>query len=307
MPSARAGIKAIGLGVLARGGPAWVGRAIRRTDAVVLSYHDIVPDGSARAGELALHLPQRSFAMQLDRLQRTHDVVPLAELLEPDGRMRRAASRPRAAITFDDAYRGAVTAGASELAQRGLPATFFVAPHFLGGKSFWWDVLADPGTGELPAGVREHALSALAGRDDLVRRWAREAGLALQPVPDSCRAASLEELRRAAAQPGIGVASHTWSHPNLAALEAAALDEELRRPLAWLHANFADVLPAITYPYGSCSPAVERAAESAGYRAGLLVTGSWIGGGGNRFAIPRVDIPAGITDDGFVARAAGLL
>ena len=302
----RARVKAIGFGLLARGGPAWVGRALRRKGSVILSYHNILPDGAPAAGERSLHLPQREFARQLDALGRTHRIVSLAELLDgPDAGP--GATRPRAAITFDDGYRGALTAGVAELERRSLPATIFITPHFLGGRSFWWDVLADPATGTMTERVRNHALTALSGRDAKVREWATQNGMPMNPMPEDCCAGSVAEVKAAIRGARLTIGSHSWSHANLSALDGLSLREEVERPLPWLRQTFGDVLPAITYPYGLSSRAVERATESAGYRAGLLVAGGWMGMSVNRFAMPRVDVAAGLPHDGFVARVAGLI
>ena len=50
-----------------------------RGRALVLAYHNIVPDGEPRVGDTSLHLPQRAFAAQLDLLLSTHTVVPLEQ------------------------------------------------------------------------------------------------------------------------------------------------------------------------------------------------------------------------------------
>ncbi|HEU4642462.1 MAG TPA: polysaccharide deacetylase family protein [Gemmatimonadaceae bacterium] len=277
----------------------------RRGEVLVLAYHDVVPHGAAISGDRSLHLPRASFARQLDLLIATHDVIPLDEAL---ARGARRASRPSAVITFDDAYRGAVTAGVEELAARGLPATIFVPPAFVGDGVFWWDLLARDEAGEVPPVLRARALAELAGRGDRILERERSAAADPAAIPPHARCASEDELHRAAAAQGIALASHTWSHPNLAALPPEELDAELRRPLAWLRERFAGVLPVLTYPYGLASPAVERAAEEAGYEAALRIEGGWLPRAPrSRYALPRLDVPSGLTPHGFRLRSAGLL
>lgn len=273
--------------------------------ALVLAYHNIVPDDTLPAGDLANHLPMSAFMAQLDALVTTHDVVPLADTLTQP---RSRTGRPRAAITFDDAYRGAVVHGVTELVRRGLPATLFVAPAFLGGRSFWWDVLARRGEGGLDAAVRTRALHELQGKDDAVREWAEGSGHRLATVPDIACAASEEELARAAVAPGITLGSHTWSHPNLTRLEGRELAAELARPLAWLRQHVAQPLPWLAYPYGLFSDDVARAAAAAGYEAALGVSGGWLPREPpDRFALSRLNVPPGLSIEGFVLRCAGLL
>jgi peptidoglycan/xylan/chitin deacetylase (PgdA/CDA1 family) len=289
--------------LLVAGGAAALGRRRRRHAALVLAYHNVVPEGAPVAGERSLHLPQARFARQLDQLVRTHDVVPLADLFAGE-----PGPRPRAAITFDDAYQGAMTAGVTELAHRGLPATFFVAPAFVGGGAFWWDKLADPATGELPDGVRRHALERLEGRDSDVRAWAAGEGLTFHEVPPHQRVATEVELGAATRCPGVTLGSHSWSHPSLPTLNHAELAEELGRPQAWLRERFPAAIPWLAYPYGLADAAVERAAAAAGYVGAVRISGGWVSAKGPaaRHAVPRYNVPAGLSQAGFVLRAAGV-
>ncbi|HEX7090790.1 MAG TPA: polysaccharide deacetylase family protein [Longimicrobiales bacterium] len=284
-------------------GAAALARRLSTGRGCVLAYHNIVPEGEEPAGDRSLHLPVQQFRAQLDHLVETHEVVPLDALLRPPDRPPR---RPRVAITFDDAYRGAITCGVAELRARGLPATVFVAPAFVGGRSFWWDSLASGPEG-LDAELRAHALAGLRGVDSEIRRWAAQAGIAQTTVPAHARAASEEELACALQHPGLSLGSHTWSHPNLVRLLAAELAQELELPLRWLRERFERVLPWLSYPYGMTSPAVEAAVARAGYAAALRVTGGLLPRRGmQRYALPRINIPAGSSRRGFALRAAGL-
>lgn len=301
-PALRAGLKAAAERLAVGGGVAAAGRARMRGRTLVLAYHNVVPDGEPAGGERSLHVSRRRFAEHLDALLRTHDLVPLAEVLGlGDGR------RPRAALTFDDAYRGALTAGVEELAARGVPATFFAAPGLAGAEGFWWDALVPPGAEALPAAFRAEALALARGQDAAVRALARRRGLRASPLPPHARPASLGEIARAAGSPGITIASHSWSHPDLARLDARELRRELRAPLEWLRAEVPSSIPWIAYPYGRWSPRVAREAADAGYAAALRVEGGWITGAADLFALPRVNVPAGLSARGLALRAAGLL
>jgi len=265
-----------------------------------------VPDGAAATGDAPLHLPRARFAEQLDELCRSHEVLPLERVLEDGPRLH---GRPRAVITFDDAYRGAVTAGVEELSRRGLPATIFVAPGLLGGGPFWWDVVAGSAAPPATTGAwREHAVHELEGRQDQVLRWAGETGLPSRGVEAHATAATEEELHAACRHAGITLGAHSWSHPNLARVAGAELERELHAPLAWLRARFPMTVPWMAYPYGIASAAAVRLAEAAGYHGAVLVDGGWVRpGGGDRFRLPRLTIPAQLTGDGFLLRSSGLV
>lgn len=301
-PGVRHAVKRLAERALRGSGLPRLAAARRRGDVLVLAYHNIVPEGEWATGDLSLHLPQREFARQLDLLARTHDVVPIDEVLTPG-----SGDRPRVALTFDDAYRGTVAAGVAELVRRGLPGTIFVAPAYVDGGTFWWDELGASAEG-LDARTREHALHALAGSGSRVRAWAAGEGIATGSLPPHQAVASEAELRDAASKPGITLGSHTWSHPNLAALRADELREELVRPIAWLEERFPRAVRWLTYPYGLSSPEVQRAARDAGYRGGFRVDGGWMADRhADPFALPRLNVAAGLSLDGFLLRVSGLL
>jgi peptidoglycan/xylan/chitin deacetylase (PgdA/CDA1 family) len=126
-------------------------------------------------------------------------------------------------------------------------------------------------------------------------------------VPEWALPASEAELHDATRHPGITLGSHTWAHPNLARLTASELQTELTKPLAWLRERSFNLVPWLSYPYGIATPAVEAAARNAGYSGALVL------GGGlfpparvNRWAVPRENIPAGLSENGFVIRTSGL-
>lgn len=270
---------------------------------LILAYHAIVPHGETPSGDASLHLPQAHFAAQLDALALRHDVVSLSDALAPHAV---EGTRPRVAITFDDAYRGALDAGVAELARRGMPATIFVPPGLLGGQRFWWDVVAPPGGGVLDPALRERALREWRGEGAVILA-ALGADPAARSAPAYASSATERELDRVAALAGITLGAHTWSHPNLAALDPATLDLELRRPLAWLRERYQGVLPVVSYPYGLHSEPVRRAAASAGYEAALCIDGGWMLEPRTPFAIPRMDVPAAVSPAGFWLRVSGVL
>jgi peptidoglycan/xylan/chitin deacetylase (PgdA/CDA1 family) len=279
----------------------WITRRRVRRKRLILAYHGIIPEGEPSAGERALFVAQRNFAAQLDVLADEAEVVSLDRIDETgDG-------RPRIAITIDDAYRGAVTVGVRELVARSLPATIFVAPGRLTNHVFWWDALAHEGAA-LDTNLRTHALSSLRGADEQVRAWAtREAVPACNELPDYAKTATLDELTAALEYPGITLGSHSWSHPNLAALTSADVVDEVRRSREWLVAKFGDkVIDWLAYPYGLESPETRIAVAEARYAGALRIDGGWHRPGDvSRFARPRFSIGAGHSIAAIRARLHG--
>ncbi len=301
----RATLKRAIEGLLVRGGAAWAVRPRLSHRPAILAYHNVVPDDAPPQGDRSLHVPLRRFVQHLDLLCETHEVVPLDSLRSGNAVARK---RPSAAITFDDAYRGAVTLAVDELVRRGLPATIFVAPGLLGDRSFWWDDLAAQDGGGLPDSLRRMALDKLGGREALIREWARQSGTPERTLPDVWRSANEEELQTAARRPGITLASHSWHHPNLGCLPPTELRAELERPLQWLQERFSTTIDWLAYPYGRSSPEVESAARAVGYAGSVLNEGGLVPGRAvDPFRLPRVNVPAGLSGDGFVLRCVGLI
>lgn len=286
---------------LSSAGVARVTRLRVRGKRLILAYHGIVPEGANAAGERTLFVPQRIFADHLDMLREVADVAPLDRLDEEgDG-------RPRVAITFDDAYTGAVREGTNELAGRGLPATIFAVPHRLGGRAFWWDALSN-GRATLDPGVREHALNRLGGADDRVRKWAATLRLpATEMLPRFALPASRADLDVALTLPGMSVGSHSWSHANLTSLDESELEADLSRSREWLRSEFGvRAVDWLAYPYGLESAAVQRAAARAGYTGALRISGGWYRPTDvSPFARPRLNVPSGMSTAGLRARVLG--
>lgn len=290
-------------GLLLHSGIAAAARTAVKGRALILAYHNIVPDAAPEAGDRPNHLPLSAFETQLDALLETHDVVPLQHLIDGEPCTRRA----RVAITFDDAYRGAVLLGMPAVAARGLSATIFVAPGLLGGQTFWWDDLATA-AGGLPPDLRLEALERLAGDGDAIRQWARGRGAGGGALACAFRrSATTQELLEAASLPGISLGSHTWSHPVLTRVSPARLVEELHASRRWLLAQGRVTVDAIAYPYGAVDASVMTAAQRAGYRAGFRVDGGWTRRATvSTFDEPRLNVVPGMSDAGFRLRLAGV-
>ena len=289
---------------IARSGVADLFRRRLRRRELILAYHGIVPHGERPSGEVSLHLPEAQFAAQLDVLGELSQVVALGDLLRPPSD---SGNGPRVAITWDDAYVGTLITGVDAVVRRGMPATLFVAPGRLGGQIFWWDRLAEQSGGIVLPAARSRALYELSGEDDRITAayWG-DAGP--RDIPDFARSAEESLLTEAAGRPGISVGSHSWSHPNLTAVGPERLQRELTEPARWLGERFASYLPWLAYPYGLHTPEVRGGAARAGYVAGLRVEGGWRARvGEDWFQVPRLNVSAGLSLDGFVLRLSGLL
>lgn len=272
-----------------------------RGRSLILAYHNVVPDEFQGFGDRSLHLPFSAFERQLEVLEQYCDVVPLAQVLA--GAVSR--DRPLVALTFDDAYRGAVEFALPELARRELTATVFVAPGLLGRRSFWWDDLSDGPSG-LSHSLREHALESGEGRDKVIRQECPMPNRGC-PLPEAYSCATEAQVHSLVRNGYVTLGAHTWSHPNLTRIDAASLTDELSKSLDWLRAVPGPTLPFLAYPYGLTSPRVAESAESVGFAGGLLVEGGWFAPESGRWHIPRFNVPSGLSDDGLMLRLSGTI
>lgn len=278
-------------------------RRRRAHDVLILAYHNVLPDDAQPAGDASLHLPVGRFVEQLDLIAETHQVVSLESVVARAGE---TADRPRVVITFDDAYAGALTLGIPELVRRGMPATVFVAPALLGGYT-WWDQVADGRFASVPPTERELALAELGGDGEAILHDPR---IRRRNDPDPrLRIGTESEVQAAASLPGINIGSHTWSHRNMAAQSEDASVEELGRSMQWLRERFKKFIPVVSYPYGLFSAETKRVASRLGYTAGFRIDGGWLrhGGSDDALALPRYNVPVGVSSEGFAIRLGGLL
>jgi peptidoglycan/xylan/chitin deacetylase (PgdA/CDA1 family) len=284
---------------LERAGALSAWRAMHPGD-LVLCYHNVLGAGESPRGDAAVHLPLGEFEAQLDWVMARFEVLPLDALLAAHSAGPRRG-RPRAAITFDDAYRGVLTHALPALRRRGLPSTIYITSDASASPQlFWWDLVAEARREE--------------DRTALRNRWkghgaAIFAALGLSgqeaPLPDVYYPADWPALR-AAAGPDLSIGAHTRSHPMLSRLSADELDIELREPRAAIATHLGIAPRTIAYPYGDTSQAVEAAARAAGYDAGFTISGALLRAVDTVFHAPRLNVPTSMPMAAFAAAASGV-
>ncbi len=258
---------------LERGQPA-AGRHLK-----VLTYH-VIDDPAG-------------FAAQAAHLARHYHVLSMAEALaalEAARQRNRPLSLPPRSllITFDDAYTNFATEAWPVLRKHGLPVTLFVPTAFPDRpeRLFWWERLTHAltytprrGTWQTPFGPvtldsaaeRRQALKRLKGYlwtrpPHTVEEWAQRLSAELDaPPPPPSPVLDWAALRRLAAE-GVTLAPHTRTHPNMALLSAAEVEEETAGSLADLVAKVGPVLPVFAYPGGYYSQETVAVLQRVGIR-----------------------------------------
>lgn len=150
---------------------------------VIVIYHRV---GSGT--DTPIDVPVGVFESQLDYLQDHYEIVPLDAAVHAV--KTSALRRSTAVLTFDDGYYDFYTTAAPVLARRGLPATLYVATHFVEtGEPFPWD-------------------RAFAGRAQV-------------------RPLTWKELAGIARLEFVTIGSHTHTHPRLDRISVNAIEREI--------------------------------------------------------------------------------
>ena len=198
------------LGVLAF----WSGisRWFFRNKAVIVLFHRV--DDGLRRDPTSCTTSQ--FDDYLSFFSRFFHVVSLGELLD---RLRKGRDVSRhLVITFDDGYRDNHDLAAVALAERGLPACFFVATNFIGStRVSWWDE-----------------------RASIKSRWM---------TWDQVRS-----LRRL----GFEIGAHTMNHVDLGTVAGNEANDEILGSKRRLEHELGEEVRYFGYPYGGAHQMTEE-------------------------------------------------
>jgi peptidoglycan/xylan/chitin deacetylase (PgdA/CDA1 family) len=226
-------------------------------------------------------------------------VIPLGDLL---ARMRGGKPlRGTAVITFDDAYCGVFEYARPVLEELRLPATVFVVTGAAAtGEPFWWDY-PDAARRAGDASARRW-LDDLRGDGPLILRDLGKQDP--RSVPAVARAADWDTIR-AAARGGLHLGVHSATHRTLPQLTDAELRLELVESRDTLARHCGVTAEVFAYPYGLWDQRVRKAAQAAGYAVALSLNPRLVSPSSDPWALPRVNIPARISDSAFQAWVTG--
>jgi peptidoglycan/xylan/chitin deacetylase (PgdA/CDA1 family) len=271
-----------------------------RADGLILCYHNVVPTEDDSIGEPGLHLPRDRFERQMRWLTARYDVLSLREFTER--LISGATLRSAAVITFDDGYAGVFEQAGPILHALGIPATVFVVTEAVGRSAgFWWDqpAIVESAT----PSRREKWLKDLHGDGEAIVADVAPGGC--RSLPRSHRPADWETIRAWLGN-GIDIGVHSATHRSLPTLTDAEIEREVSVSRAIVH-RAAGIWPEFfAYPYGRCDSRVRELVRAAGYRAALGFDVGLNDARADAWCLPRINVPAGISDAAFEAWTAGL-
>ncbi len=274
-----------------------------RDAAVVLCYHNVEARSSGTdSGAPGAHMAVDRFHNQMRWLLRHYEVLPLTALVD---RMCSGESLRRAAsVTFDDGYAGVFEYAWPVLRELGIPATVFIVANAPGRTApFWWD--RESVRRALTDRRRRQWLTGLRGDEEEILQ-----SLASDPdVPGTTAPARLPAAWPGIAQAvreGMDLGVHSTTHRALPSLSDEELDHEIETARV-LIAREVGVTPSFfAFPYGLWNERVRTRVQQAGYRAAFTLDYGLLRSSVDRWALPRINVPAAIRGPAFRAWTAGL-
>ena len=274
---------------------------------LVLIYHRVLPC----ADPLLPDEPDAvAFAAQMDLIRQNFNILPLREAV---ARLARHELPARAVcITFDDGYANNCELALPILAQRGIPATVFVAPGFLSGGRMFNDTviealrhapedfdLSDMGLGHYTLQDSQARVKAVSSILPVLKylpaaeRLARASDIAERAgstLPSDLMM-SEEQVRRLHRN-GIEIGAHTVNHPILARLDDDTARREIAESKARLESITGSAVTSFAYPNGGPGADYTRRDVALAREAGfdLAVSTAWGAATASRdaFQIPRI-------------------
>ncbi len=284
-------------------------RFATRRQALILTYHRF------SEGDDPDRTPARAFAEQLEYLTRHYRIVPLGRLVE---HLNSPEPVPPglAAITIDDGYRDAYEIAYPLLRRHEAPATFFVVTEFadrrcwiwtdktrylcaranrqwltttINGHESWLE-LGDGASRYRTAMRLNDLLKNLTNdaKEEAIERLARTLGIFVPKAPPEDLSSITWDQARELDRKGIGIGSHTMTHPIL----TNTTDDQLRRELYESRLRLEEILgrrvEEFCYPNGDNDERVQSEVARAGYRVAVTTVSGLNNRGDDPLTLRRV-------------------
>jgi len=258
----------------------------------VLAYHRVCeynPTGSWDSSVISA--TPEAFPQQLAFIKRHFSPVTSEQVVAwKQGRF--AMPRNPIVLTFDDGYRDCHDVALPLLRDAGVAADFFVCPWNIREKRlFWWDKIAFclrrtrrksialtyPEQAKLELTTRESRRAALRTVHGVVRRTPKldmqkfTGQLKERAEVDINEEREAEKLLmgwdqvRALRRAGMGIGSHSYSHPLLSLADDAKTREEMVRSKDAIEKELKERVLAFAYPVGCFNNGTKVFARQAGY------------------------------------------
>jgi glycosyltransferase involved in cell wall biosynthesis/peptidoglycan/xylan/chitin deacetylase (PgdA/CDA1 family) len=279
----------------------------RRGRLLIFTYHRVLPQHDALLPDEA---DATTFAAQMDWVRKFCNVLALPEAVS---RLAEGTLPDRAAcITFDDGYANSYDIARPILAERGLPATVFIAVDAVERGIMWNDLVIEsirevggrlardhltilgieaevPAPGPTSLDV---VLNALKYRP-LRERWALAAELYRRVARrEPPRLMMTPEMVLALARAGFDIGAHTVNHPILANQTPEEARYEIQASRDWITHAVGSQPASFAYPNGRLGRDYDeshaRMVREAGFELAVSTAWGCARRGSDAFHLPRV-------------------
>ncbi len=315
-------------GLLSRmGTSALLDRLPKHRCLVALNYHRIGDPEQQLLDRGVFSAVADRFAFQMEWLKAHFPVVSLEEaqdFVDHPERLRRAC----VLITFDDGYRDGYQVAFPVLKALGLPATYFLATGFVGGRRMpWWDCVPDllrranldsihlqyPRPVKISGDLQSISRQVLKLYKD---PGTTDPARFLRELEQGCGATIRDEApdrlfldwaeAREMIDAGMSIGSHSHSHELLSRRSREEQREDLQRSRSTLRAELGIAADAFAYPVGSAgsfSEATRAVLAEVGYRTAFSYYGGInLPGRIDRYNVRRIGVGNDLSDEHFALR-----
>lgn len=263
---------------------------------VALNYHNVDPQVFARH---AAYLARHARVVHLDTFLAGSGAAP-------------ADGRPEVLLTFDDGYGSFVTDLVPILVRHGLSAAWFVPTRFVDDPEILWfdrvwaalrrtppgDIAFDGGTYALKdwnaayVATRLKRVLKTAPRERFDGLLAELLGALADPTEaDLARCRMVTRTQLASLDPAVvALGSHTHTHPQLSALDEAAVEHEIAHSAELLRAWTGQPVLDFAYPSGDFDARTVAVLARLGFRSAWTTRAGFVQGKDEPLTLPRVAI-----------------
>ena len=321
---------------LFRSGALSLFRFFHRKSVLVLTYHDVLPEGFPENNPLfGMAVTTAEFDWYLDYLHRHYNPISLSQFT--DWLLRNKPLPPRPVlITFDDGHRNNLQYALPLLRKRNTPAVCFVIAGSLGAHKQTW---VEEGYYRILF-TRASAWQLTTGESiSLATKQERSAACSrffslFRTIPEERQQQEMENLRsqlsidsdgrefpdrfeflgtselKQLRQVNIEIGAHTVSHPIFATLSEQRVKEEVGSSRAILESATGSGIRAFAYPFGMPEidflPRDSELVKQAGFEIAFAANDGFVDRSADPFALPRFGIGR-MTRAQFAATISGAL
>ena len=223
---------------------------------VLLPFYHVVSNDRLPHVQNYPYRTEKEFAGELDFLLKHYSPVGLGEILH-----HKVHGRDIFHLSFDDGMRQCHDVIAPVLLRKGVPATFFLSPGFIGNQQLFHryksSLLVDH-IRKFPAGkgllyqaglTLQELLQWPYNRTAMLDQMAREAGICWAEFLDSYQPYMTEDQVRRLTDQGFTVGAHSWDHPEFPLLTDDEQFLQVRQSMKWIVDRFNPAIKAFAFPF----------------------------------------------------------